>query len=316
MGAPTVDDARRAADEILVAGAGTVLLFGSLARGEARPDSDIDLVAIFDDLGDYSTRTKHRCALEATARAAAGCSVDVMVTDAPEWAVRTTKVPCSVEARVAGYAVELADSGSHTAIGWDKEIGLPASPASELESRFTDMSDALAALTNQLRPAAEEIAAVEDGDDAERVALENVRWARAMGEVHMIVESAAKVLHIISTGTAPPHDHRIPVLLAEQPSTVRESFRAFAGSRVDLDELYVWRPAARYTADRPEARFQEESLRGQATVALNISAAAAEQCRDQGLSATSLARCDRRRFRCSDALEDPMRHPSDYGIGR
>ena len=48
-----MDDARRAADELIAAGAGRVLLFGSLARGEQRGASDIDLVAVYDDL-DYA----------------------------------------------------------------------------------------------------------------------------------------------------------------------------------------------------------------------------------------------------------------------
>ena len=91
MGAPDLDAARRAAGEMIDAGVGTVLLFGSLARGDACETSDIDLVAIYDDLGDYRDRAKRRCALEAKAEAAAGCPVDVMVTDAPEWQVRTTE---------------------------------------------------------------------------------------------------------------------------------------------------------------------------------------------------------------------------------
>ena len=307
MTAPDLDAARRAADELVRAGAGRVLLFGSVARGEATEHSDIDLVAIYDDL-DYSVRSKRRCALESRAHAAAGCSVDVMVTDAPEWAVRTTKVPCSVETRIAGYAVELADAGEHARINWDKEIGLPADPIAELETRFADMSDAIAALTNQLRPAAEENAAVEDGDHDERAALEDVRWARAMGEVHMIVESATKALHVVSVGTAPPHDHRIPQLLAQQPDSMRDAFRRLAGSDVDIDELHIWRPAATYGADRPEPRFQEDSLRAHASVALNIAAIAADQCRHQGISGSALARYDRRRDRCSVVLDGPVRH--------
>ena len=47
----------------------------ALARGEASDASDIDLVAIYDDL-DYDERWKRRCALKARARAAAGCDVD------------------------------------------------------------------------------------------------------------------------------------------------------------------------------------------------------------------------------------------------
>ncbi len=120
MAAPDLAAARRASDELVRAGAGRVLLFGSLARGEAGHHSDIDLVAIYDDLGDYSDRSTRRCVLEAKAGEVAGWPVDVVVTDAPEWAVRTTRVPCSVEARIAGDAVELADTGHHTGIDWDK----------------------------------------------------------------------------------------------------------------------------------------------------------------------------------------------------
>ena len=61
MAAPDLAAARRAADELVRAGAGRALLFGSVARGEAGHRSDIDLVAIYDDLGDYSDRSRRRC---------------------------------------------------------------------------------------------------------------------------------------------------------------------------------------------------------------------------------------------------------------
>lgn len=46
---PSEVAARRAADALVAAGAGRVLLFGSVARGDQGVHSDIDLVAIFDD---------------------------------------------------------------------------------------------------------------------------------------------------------------------------------------------------------------------------------------------------------------------------
>ena len=52
---PTMDDAQRAADALVAAGVGEVWLYGSVARGEQHPGSDIDLVAILDDL-DYRSR--------------------------------------------------------------------------------------------------------------------------------------------------------------------------------------------------------------------------------------------------------------------
>ena len=52
---PTADDARRAAEVLLQAGVGTVLLYGSVARGDATEHSDIDLIAIYDNI-DYDQR--------------------------------------------------------------------------------------------------------------------------------------------------------------------------------------------------------------------------------------------------------------------
>jgi len=305
MSAPDLAAARRAAGELVAAGAGKVLLFGSLARGEATERSDIDLVAIYDDL-DYAERGKHRCALEARGAAAAGWRVDVMVTDAPEWAVRTARVPCSVEARIAGYALELADAGDHGGIDWDKEMGLPSDSAAELQSRFTDMSDAIAAVTNQMQPAPQEVAAADDV--GERAALEDVRWARAMGEVHMIVESAAKATHIVTTGSAPPHDHRIGALLAGQPEQLRDSFSRLAGDDVELSDLHIWRPGTTYSADRPHGRFDDASLRAHVAAALRIAELAADQCGHEGIADSALVRYERRRNHCHQVLEGPLRH--------
>lgn len=313
MGAPTIADARRAADEILVAGAGTVLLFGSLARGEATPDSDIDLVAIFDDLGDYSTRSKHRCALEAKARAATGRPVDVIVTDAPEWAVRTTKVPCSVEARIAGDAVELADAGHHAGIDWDKEIGLPADPTAELASRFEEMYDAAGRLEIHLRPTVAEADAV---DADHRRHQEGRRFASAMAEVLLIVESAAKATYVIFLGAAPPKKHNIVGLLADQPETVRHAFHTLAGNALDLASLHEWRKS-NYVADRPQLP-DENQLREQCRAALSIGAIVADECRRQGISERDLDLWDHHCERVSAVLDEPIRLPDrpGRGIGR
>ena len=56
---PTIEDARRAAEALAAAGVGRVVLFGSVARGAATERSDIDLVAIYDDI-DYNKRTVSR----------------------------------------------------------------------------------------------------------------------------------------------------------------------------------------------------------------------------------------------------------------
>ena len=53
--APTIDDARAAGRALTAVGAREVMVFRSVARGVAVPYSDIDLVAILDDV-DYKQR--------------------------------------------------------------------------------------------------------------------------------------------------------------------------------------------------------------------------------------------------------------------
>ena len=287
-----------------------MLLFGSVARGEGCEHSDIDLVAIYDDLDDYSERRRLRCDLERRASNAAGYGVDVVVTDASEWAVRTAKVPCSVEARIASYAVELAGGSHPRRIDWGKEIGLPASPTAEMHCRFAEMVNAVAALTDWLAPTARETAAAADGDSVELTFHEDRRRMRAMGEIHMVIECAAKVAHVATLGVAAPYDHRIDVLIAPQPAAVRDAFRGAAhDSGIDLGDLHVWRSAAAYSADLPEERFNEAALRAHATAALRIAADAADRCRSHDLPDTALGRHSREIAALQTALDRPLRCP-------
>ena len=125
---PRFADAQRAADVLAADGARKVLLFGSVARGEATEGSDIDLVAIYDDI-DYATRALTTRQLEASASAATGFPVSVFVTDQPEWWMRTTQVRTSLEALVAERGIVLVDRKGKQArqVNWDKEMVMPAS---------------------------------------------------------------------------------------------------------------------------------------------------------------------------------------------
>ena len=133
-----MDDARRAAAVLGAEGAAKVLVFGSVARGDQRNGSDIDLVAVFDDL-DYSETFVLRRRLVEAAQQAAGCDaeVEVFVTDRPEWAHRTRNVASSFEAHIALAAAVLFDRpAAPGAVRWDKQISRPADDRAEGRARF------------------------------------------------------------------------------------------------------------------------------------------------------------------------------------
>ena len=95
-------DADRAAEVLVATGVSKVLLFSLVARGEATEDSDIDLVAIYDDL-DYADRFARKLELSRLVEAEIGYPADVIVRDRPEWRIRTERVPTSFESRVGRY---------------------------------------------------------------------------------------------------------------------------------------------------------------------------------------------------------------------
>ncbi len=310
--APSLDTARLAADELAAAGVGRVLLFGSLARGDEHA-RDVDLVAIYDDLGDYSERWNRRCELVRRAEAAAGCSVDLLVTDAPEWAVRTERVPCSLEAHIDTYALLLADSDAHVDIHWDKEIGLPDNATAEVQARHRDTTVAVSRLTDALRVGDNELDAIGDGDTEAFVSAEEWRFAGACAQAHLVVECGAKTMIALATNTAPPRSHNIDTLVDLLPTDERNLW-AVLTAHIDTAEFHQWRQGGTYTADLPIDGFDEDYLATVATVALNVAAHVTRHCAAAGIDATQVHLSTRSERRLRTALEGPLRVETDHPI--
>jgi len=250
--APSVAAARLAADELAAAGAGQVLLFGSVARGEGRPHSDIDLVAIFDDL-DYSRRWNLRYELASRAGDACGHSVDVHVTDRPEWARRVDQVSASFEARIAPGAVALVDRPTGV-VNWDKEIGLPDTNDKEAAQRLDDVNRELSLLRNCLRPSDWETEAAEVGRTGERDRLRQNRLIEVCAKAAMAIEHSVKALTALE-GRPVRHLHDIAKLLDDIPAQRPAVDRAMAS--LACNEVSIWRQAGTYAADRPELTADE-----------------------------------------------------------
>ena len=190
--APTRLEAEEAAAVLAAAGASLVLLFGSVARGTARLHSDIDLVAVFEDI-DYSKRLSLQLDLIATAESRLDRRVEVHVTDWPEWKRRIEDVSASFEARIAKDAVVLFQRES-ARVRWNKEMVLASSNEEEARDRLKEADRALDLALQQTAMGASEASALARGDLEEA----SVRRERRVEEFCRLsalsVETALKAL--------------------------------------------------------------------------------------------------------------------------
>ena len=257
LAAPTIDDARRAGRELADAGASRVLLFGSVARNQADPDSDIDLVAVFDDI-DYNHRHHRQIDLQAAAQTSTGHRVQVHVTDWPEWVHRTRRVSASFEAGIAADAVVLYARPA-TNVAWDKEIDLPTDNTREALGRLDEAAKALNDLLGHTRLSELEQEALIAADHASVDHYRHWRLINICQTAAMAVETSLKSL-IALTGEPVRRMHDIDHLVNQagpHTAAARAVLEPLAAPRPDNeDNLYaqvtIWRAAGAYLADHPE----------------------------------------------------------------
>ena len=275
-----MNDARRAAEALAEAGVAQVLLFGSLARGEATERSDIDLVAMFDDL-DYAQRRDRRAELTDLACSASGHRVDVHVTDRPEWRTRTERVLTSFERRIAAYAVPLTDTPPGD-VSWAKEIGLPNSDANEAAARLGDTLRALRALGGELAPYRSEREALDEGRYDEYDQELEARMVQSCVSVQAAVETALKsMLHLHPAGPVDRWTHDVDALADWLAEPHRTDMRVLVAP-VPPQGITVWRTAGVYGSEYAE---ETEALTPELAVLLVEIACAAAEHAAEALSA-------------------------------
>ncbi|WP_419840572.1 nucleotidyltransferase domain-containing protein [Candidatus Poriferisodalis sp.] len=258
---PTVERARAAADVLAGEGVSLVLLFGSVAAGTAREGSDIDLVAVFDDI-DYAERYPRRWRLEASCAAAAGVPVDVHVTDWPEWRHRTVGVSSSFEASVAAQPLgrTLFRRGPVAAtVDWGKEIGMPASNLDEAAERLSDVRQALADMTAACGQRTGEVGIV-DGRTEVDGSVREERLRSLCANASMAIEHALKAW-CAASGVASERTHSVARLLGQAsplPGEVQDALGALEAntlrpSREAYDDVSCWRIGGTYPSALPQA---------------------------------------------------------------
>ena len=252
-----------AATALIDAGAAEVLLFGSVARGDAGPHSDIDLVAIFADL-EYAERHVRQRELQAAASEAVPCPVQVFVTDRPEWHARVERVPTSLEHRAAGEAVVVATASACRPVDWKKGMVLPMSDPQEALRRFDHrVLPRLADLANATRQGIDE----DDPSPTVRERARLNRMVRICTAAALTAETSLKALAVLGGVPTPSEKdlkrigHDIADVLAlVPPPTHAEAAVVFDRLGVDLGALSAWRWRGTYPDDIDFVRADADRL--------------------------------------------------------
>ena len=273
--APSMVDAQRAAEALAEAGVGRVVLFGSVARGDANERSDIDLVAIYDDV-DYRSRGEIASTLTSRAMATAGCRVDVIVTDRPEWQVRTTRVHTSLEARASRHGIVLVDR-PEGAVDWGKEMVMPADDYQEGLYRLGHVPRALGALGRALKPGSLEAINLGMGN-TELATIECLeRLLGAGGAAHAAVEASIRALiHLTANPRKEPWGHRIEILCEELPAATRSVIEQLLDP-VSAEALTPWHLWERYHRRGKDPDPTGEMIEGLARAACRVASYSADQ---------------------------------------
>ena len=196
-GAPTLDDARSAAEALLGEGVSEVWLYGSVARCESYLGSDIDLVAVFDDL-DYRQRLNVTLRLQRIAVAACAQAVEVLVTDRAEWRIQREVVTASFASAISYDLILLAyNPDISVEVDWDKDQVM-ATSNDELALERLDITTAnLGKIYANLNPERLE-SGLASGDD--RLEYEEIRGCRMIvicEASQLAVENAAKAIAVL-----------------------------------------------------------------------------------------------------------------------
>lgn len=271
---PTLEDARVAARAVAdqVPGVVRVGVFGSVARGEATCDSDIDLLVVLEDL-EYENRARiaggdlYRVASRVTE-----CPVGIVVTDVHEWAVRSQLATC-FETSIADDLVMFYQSSKRVNVNREKPMDRPTSDLDEAYVRLGEAADAYEGAISAYIPNHYEREAYQDDDTMMHGIYQFNRYRRLVVQMDLVLETSLKSLHHALGDTPPRNTHKLAVLLDELPDTseTRQVQSIVSNLRVDelppevhgdndVDEVYTnWRIHGSYDMRNAAADYLPSS---------------------------------------------------------
>ena len=243
-------DARRAADALVAAGVGEVWLYGSVARGEQHEGSDIDLVAVLDDL-EYRRRLTVTQELRQVAREACGRWVEVLVTDQPEWRCQRERVPASFISAISCNLELLACSLIRNPVDWGKEQVMATSNDELAVERLRGVVLNLTKIDSGMQPGRVERALADHDDPGDYLEVRGGRLVDLCEAADMAVENAAKALAVLEDVEAETlWSHDVGKIVDELDADDADALRSLMAAASELvkspDYITMWRTRGAY----------------------------------------------------------------------
>ena len=253
---------------------GSVLLFGSVARGEATPESDIDLICIVDRVEE---RERGDIGLELSTAAAKACSrpVDVIVADWARW-LSWRSLPSTVEHRAWKEGTWLRHRPPDPETDWSNLMVPGQIRAAAVAASLYNTAAHLEAALGDMSPTALEAEAASSGEAERYWDLVWNRLGRINADLHIALEQCFVALcHLIGAPFVTPA-HRLQPLYDALTEYGLEDLDSWLDG-IDLAWVELWRSGGSY---RPDLTRDEES-----TARLSRTAAVVAD-RTAGLSST------------------------------
>lgn len=260
--APTLEDARRAASALVEAGVAEVWLYGSVARGESGPGSDIDLVAVFHDL-QYRRRFRVKSELQELAREACCQPVEVQVTDRAEWRIQREQVSASFASAIAcDLQLLTCSSTASVEVDWGKRQVMATSNDELALERMRGVLLNLTKIDTCLGPSPRERELADEDDPGDHLLVRGGRLVVLCEAADMAVENAAKAVGVLSDVSAKTlWQHDVKKVIAALDDEDTGAFARLLAAAPELvrspDYVTMWRTRGAYGSPTEGRTAQE-----------------------------------------------------------
>ena len=243
-------------------GVGEVWLYGSVARGESEPGSDIDLVAVLDDL-DYRRRVRVKGELQEVARSVCGHRVEVLVTDRVEWRIQREQVTASFVSAISYDLMLLAcSSNPRVEVDWGKDQVLPTSNDELALERLRGVLLNLTKIDASCAPGPRERELADDDDPGDHLLVQGGRLVMLCEAADMVVENAAKAVGVLSEVDAKTlWQHDVQTIIGKLDDDDTQALSELLADAPDLvkspDYVTMWRTRGAYGSPTEGKTAQE-----------------------------------------------------------